>query len=176
MRINHVFQEAERGVRELDLQAEALAAFKNGFGVLAQKALKIGMLFSLLVFWFGDMALKLVAGFPQKTLIGSFFSGPFDDRVLVFPSLAALLILALTGIVINSFIFPRFKKKTLEDLEGLIPFETAYKRDLWRRVRDRVSSRIEEEGFKQLWISHSWYRKRLKKVLDKDIGRLKSKW
>jgi len=176
MRINHVFQEAERGVRELDLQAEALEAFKNGFGVKAQKALKVGMLISLLVFWFGDLAFKLVAGFPQKTLIGSLFSGPFDDRVLVFPSLAALLILAVTGIVINSFIFPRFKKKTLEDLESLIPFETAYKRDLWRRVRDRVSSRIEDEGYKQLWISHSWYRKRLKKVLDKDIGRLKRKW
>jgi len=152
MRINHVFQEAERGVRELDLQAEALAAFKNGFGVLAQKALKVGMLISLLVFWFGDLALKLVAGVPQKTLIGSLFSGPFDDSVLVFPSLAALLVLILTAVVINSFIFPRFKTTT------------------------RVLSRIEEEGYKQLWISHSWYRKRLKKVLDRDIGRLKSKW
>jgi GTPase SAR1 family protein len=176
MRINHVFQEAERGVRELDLQAEALAAFKNGFGALAQKALKLGMLFSLLVFWFGDLALKLTAGVPQKTLIGSLLSGPFDDSVLVFPSLAALLILAVTGVVIYSFIYPRFKKKILEDLESLIPFETAYKRDLWRRVRDRVSNSIEEDGFKQLWISHAWYRKRLKKVLDKDIGKLKSKW
>ncbi len=176
MRINHVFQEAERGVRELDLQAEALAAFKSGFGLHVQKALKIGLLFSLLVFWFGDLLLKLVAGFPQKTLVGSLFSGAFDDRVLVFPSLAALLILALTAVVINSFIFPRFKKNILEDLDNLIPFETAYKRDLWRRVRDRVSSRIEEEGYKQLWISHSWYQKRLKKFLDKDIGRLKRKW
>jgi hypothetical protein len=176
MRINHVFQEAERGVRELDLQAEALAAFKNGFGIQAQKVLKGGMLLSLLVFFFGDLALKLVTGFPQKTFIGSLFSGSFDDRVLVFPSLAALLILVLTGVVINNFIFPRFKKNTLEDLDSLILFETAYKRDLWRRVRDRVSSRIEEEGYKQLWISHSWYQKRLKKFLDKDIGRLKSKW
>lgn len=176
MRINHVFQEAERGVRELDLQAEALAAFKNGFGIQAQKGLKVGLLLSLLVFWFGDLALKLVAGFPQKTLIVSLFSGPFDDRVLVLPSLAALLILALTAIVINSFIFPWFKKNTLEDLDSLIPFETAYKRDLWRRVRDRVSVSIETEGYKHLWISHSWYRKRLKRFLDKDIGRLKSKW
>ena len=176
MRINHVLQEAERGVRELDLQAEALAAFKNGFGVKTQKSLKVGMLLSLLVFWFGDLALKLVAGFPQQTLLGSFFSGAFDDKVLVFPSLAALLILALTAVVINSFIFPRYKKNTLENLDSLIPFETAYKRDLWRRVRDRVSSLIEDEGYKQLWISHSWYRKRLKKFLEKDIGRLKSKW
>jgi GTPase SAR1 family protein len=176
MRINHVFQEAERGVRELDLQAEALAALKTGFGVKVQKTLKFGLLVSLLVFWFGDLLLKLAAGFPEKTLIGSLFSGAFDDRVLVFPSLAALLVLGVTGIVISSFIFPRFKKKTLEDLDNLIPFETAYKRDLWRRVRDRVSTCIEEEGYKQLWISHAWYQKRLKKFLDKDIGRLKKKW
>jgi GTPase SAR1 family protein len=176
MRINHVFQEAERGVRELDLQAEALAAFKNGFGGKAQKVLKVGLLLSLLVFWFGDLALKLAAGFPQKTLIVSLFSGAFDDSLLVFPSLAALLVLVLAAIVINSFLFPRFKKNTLEELDSLIPFETAYKRDLWSRIRDRVSSSIEEEGYKHLWVSHSWYRKRLKRFLDKDIGRLKSKW
>jgi hypothetical protein len=176
MRINHVFQEAERGVRELDLQAEALAAFKNGFGLQVQKALKVGLLVSLLVFWFGDLLLKLVAGFPKATLVGSLFSGAFDDRVLIFPSVAALLVLALTGLVIITFLFPGFKKRALEDLDSLIPFETAYKRDLWRRVRERVSTRIEEEGYKQLWISHSWYQRRLKKFLDKDIGRLKSKW
>ena len=176
MRINHVFQEAERGVRELDLQAEALASFKSGFGVQMQKALKVGLLISLLVFWFGDMVLKLAAGFPQSTLLGSLFSGAFDDTVLVFPSLAALLILVLTGVTISNFIFPRFKKKTLEDLDSLIPFETAYKRDLWCRVRHRVLSSIEEEGYKQLWIGHAWYQRRLKKFLDKDIGRLKNKW
>jgi hypothetical protein len=176
MRINHVFQEAERGVRELALQSEALAAFKSGFGLKVQKVLKIGLLISLLVFWFGDLLLKLAAGFPKATLLGSLFSGAFDDRVLVFPSLAALLVLCLTGIVISSFVFPRYKKHALEDLDNLIPFETAYKRDLWRRVRDRVSTRIEEEGNKQLWIGHSWYQRRLKKFLEKDIGRLKNKW
>ena len=176
MRINHVFQEAERGVRELDLQAEALAAFKNKFALRVQKGLKIGLLISLLVFWFGDLLLKLAVGFPKTTLIGSIFSGPFDDRVLVFPSLAAILILVLTGIIINNLLFPRFKKSTLQDLDSLIPFETAYKRDLWRRVRSRVAGRIEEEGYKQLWVNHSWYRRRLKKFLEKDIGRLKGKW
>jgi EH domain-containing protein 1 len=176
MRINHVFQEAERGVRELALQAEALAAFKNSFGLQVQKALKVGLLLSLLVFWFGDLLLKLASGIPQTTLLGSLFSGAFDDRVLVFPSLAALLILAITGIVISSIMFPRFRKGVLQDLDGLIPFETTYKRDLWRRVRDRVASRIEVEGYKQLWIGHSWYQRRLKRFLEKDIGRLKSKW
>ena len=176
MRINHVFQEAERGVRELDLQAEALAAFKGGFGVQVQKALKVGLLASLLVFWFSDLLLKLVAGFPQKTILGSLFSGAFDDRVLVFPSLAALLVLGLTGVAIYSFIFPRYKKNTLENLDNLIPFETAYKRDLWTRVRERVATRIEEDGYKQLRVGHAWYRRRLKRFLEKDIGKLKKKW
>jgi hypothetical protein len=176
MRINHVFQEAERGVRVLDLQAEALAAFRTGFGLKVQKVLKVGLLVSLLVFWFGDLLLKMTAGVPKTTILGSLISGVFDDRVLIFPSLAAMLVLALTGVTISNYMFPRFRKNTLEDLDSLIPFETAYKRDLWRRVRPRVSGSIEEEGYKQLWISHSWYQRRLKKFLEKDIGRLKSKW
>lgn len=176
MRINHVFQEAERGVRELDLQAEALEAFKNGFRVRTRKVLQIGMLVSLLVFFFGDIVLKLAAGFPQKTILGSLFSGSFDDALFIFPSLAALLVLVLTGVTITNFIFPRYRKNIIEDIDSVIPLETAYKRDLWRRVRDRVMDSIEAKGFKQLWMSHSWYRKRLKKVLDKDIGRLKQKW
>ncbi|MBW2502341.1 MAG: dynamin family protein [Deltaproteobacteria bacterium] len=176
MRVNHVFQEAERGVRELDLQAEALAAFKDSFGRQVQKVLKVGLLVSLLVFWFGDLLLKLVAGFPQATLLGSLFSKNFDDRLLVLPSLAALLVLAISGLIIASFVYPRFRKRTLENLDDLIAFETAYKRDLWRRVRDRVAARIREEGYRQLWISHAWYRRRLKRFLEKDIGRLKNKW
>lgn len=176
MRINHVFQEAERGVRELDLQAEALAAFKAGFGVKMQKVLKYGMLISLLIFWFGDLLLKMTAGFPKTTLLGSLFSGAFADTTLIFPSVAALVILGVTGIIIGYFMFPRFKKNTLEDLDSLIPFDTAYKRDLWRRIRHRVTRSIEEDGYKQLWIGHSWYQRRLRKFLDKDIGRLKSKW
>ena len=141
-----------------------------------QKVLKYGLLISLLTFWFGDLLLKLTAGFPKTTLLGSLFSGAFDDATLIFPSLAALVIIGLTGTIIGYLIFPRFRKHTLEDLDSLIPFETAYKRDLWRRVRPRVLSTIEEDGFKQLWISHSWYQGRLKKFLEKDIGRLKSKW
>ena len=116
MRINHVFQEAERGVRELDLQAEALAAFKNGFGDKAQKIIKGGVLLSLLVFFFGDLVLKLAAGFPQKTMIGSLFSGAFEDSVLVFPSLAALLILVLTAIVIIAFCFPGLRRRHWRNL------------------------------------------------------------
>jgi GTPase SAR1 family protein len=176
MRINHVFQEAERGVRELDLQAEALAAFKDSFGIQVQKALKVGMLASLLMFWFGDLLLKLVAGFPETTLLGSIFSKNFDDRLLVFPSLAALLVLSLAGLIIAGFVFPRFKKRVLVNPDDLIHFETAYKRDLWRRVRDRVAARIAEEGYWQLLISHRRYRRRLKRFLEKDIGRLKGKW
>ena len=176
MRINHVFQEAERGVRELDLQAEALAAFKNKFALRVQKGLKIGLLISLLVFWFGDLLLKLALGFPKATLIGALFSGTFEDRILVYPSLAALIVLIVTGVVINNFVFGRFKKRTLADLDSLIIFDTAYKRDLWRRIRDRVAARIEEDGYRQLWIGHAWYRRKLKKFLEKDIGRLKNKW
>ena len=53
---------------ELDLQAEALAAFKSGFGLYVQKGLKIGMLISLLilplympVLIFGSAAVKAAA-------------------------------------------------------------------------------------------------------------------
>ncbi|MBE9519781.1 MAG: dynamin family protein [Proteobacteria bacterium] len=176
MRINHVFQEAERGVRELALQAEALAAFKNGFGVRLQKALQVGMLAALLVFFFADLLAKSIWGLPQATLVGSLFSGTLDSTSFVFPALGGLIVIGLTVLVIHSFVFPKFVKNTLVDLDNLIPLETAYKRDLWRRIREKVAGLIEEKGYKQLWIGHTWYLRRLKKILDKDIGRLKKKW
>ena len=176
MRINHVFQEAERGVRELALQAEALAAFKNGFGVQLQKALRIGMLAALLVFFFGDLLVKSIGGFPQTTLVGSLFSGTLDSTSFAFPALGGLIVIGLTILAIHSFVFPKFVKTTLVDLDSLIPLETAYKRDLWRRIREKVAGLIEEKGYKQLWIGHTWYLRRLKKILDRDIGRLKKKW
>jgi GTPase SAR1 family protein len=176
MRINHVFQEAERGVRELALQAEALAAFKSGFGIKLQKTLRIGLLAALLVFFFGDLIVKLIAGFPQSTMLGSLFSGTMDNTSMVFPAIGGLVVIALTLLVIYSVVFPQFVKSTLVDLDTLIPLETAYKHDLWRRIREKVAGLIEKEGYKQLWVSHTWYLRRLKKILDRDIGRLKKKW
>jgi GTPase SAR1 family protein len=176
MRINHVFQEAERGVRELALQAEALAAFKSGFGIKLQKTLRIGLLAALLVFFFGDLIVKLIAGFPQSTMLGSLFSGTMDNTSMVFPAIGGLVVIALTLVVIYSVVFPQFVKSTLVDLDTLIPLETAYKHDLWRRIREKVAGLIEKEGYKQLWVSHTWYLRRLKKILDRDIGRLKKKW
>jgi len=176
MRINHVFQEAERGVRELALQAEALAAFKRGFGLKLQKTLRIGLLAALLVFFFGDLLAKILIGYPQSTMLGALFSGTADNTIMVFPAIGGLVVIAFTVLIIHSFVFPKFVKTTLVDLDTLIPLETAYKHDLWRRIREKVAGLIEKEGYKQLWISHTWYLRRLKKILDRDIGRLKKKW
>jgi hypothetical protein len=176
MRVNHVFQEAERGVRELALQAEALAAFKNGFGIKLQKAMRMGFLAALLVFFFGDLLTKILLGFPQTTFLGALFSGSLESASLVYPAIGGLVVIALTVLAIHGFVFPRFVKNTLVDLDTIIPLETAYKRDLWRRIRDKVAELIGEQGYKQLWIGHTWYLRRLKRILDKDIGRLKKKW
>jgi hypothetical protein len=109
-------------------------------------------------------------------MLGSFFSGTLDNTSMVFPAIGGLVVIALTILIIHSYVFPKIVKNTLVNLDTLIPLETAYKRNLWRRIREKVAELIEEKGYKQLWISHTWYLRRLKKILDKDIGRLKKKW
>lgn len=171
LRLNHILQEVDRGIRKLALQAEALAAFKKGFNKGQEKIWRVGMLVALAVFCFGDFLLHLAVGFPPTSLIQALGNGAITVQDLLWPGVGAFLVLVATLLIIYRFQFPRFVRKTLADLDSLIPLETAYKKDLWWRVREDVSAIIAEQGRKQLYKPHSLSRKRLENFIAKDLRR-----
>lgn len=171
MRLNHIHQEIDRGVRELALVVEAMASFRSRFNTRLVKVLRLGSVPALLVFFFGDLSLNLLAGFPRTTFLGALFSGSVSMNHLLGPLLGFFLVLAVCTVYVRRLLFPRFVKEALAGLDDLLPLETAYKRDIWRRVRGRVFSLVAEHGRRQLFTGHRRDLKRIGQFLEKDLPR-----
>ena len=169
MRLNHILQEVDRGVRELALQAEAYAAFNRGFGKRYRKVLRAGTIAALLVFVFGDLVTNLFAGFPGTPLLKAFMTGTLQPGVFIWPAVGGLAVLVLILIFIQRVQLPRFVRKTLTNLDKLIPLETAYKRDIWGRVRGQLHKKIATNGQRLLFQNHTRYLKRMEQFIHKDL-------
>ncbi len=169
LRMNHILEEVDRSIRELSLQVEALESFRKGFRTKMQGLLRGGTVFAVLAFLFGDLAGNYLTGFPEKTLIGGLLNGSFSTELLIWPAAAGLLVLLVLFALIQQVLFPRHVKKTIENLDTLLPLETAYKRDLWDRVAGQVSKRISGQGYRQLWVNNKRYLKRMDHFLEKEL-------
>jgi hypothetical protein len=170
IRINHILQEVDRSIRELALQLEAFAAFNSGFRKYYQKTMRAGTLAALLVFLFGDLLANLAIGFPKTSWLAILVTGEITQYDFLWPAIGGLAVLALTIFFIQRFLFPRYTKKMLADLDHLIPLETAYKRDLWIRVRAELHRKFSGSPGKVLFKDHRRYLKRLELFISKDLN------
>ncbi len=172
MRINHLFEEVERGIREISLQVEALSAFRAGFSKRLKKIFRIGAITVLAVLLGGDLLLKLVTGYPESTFIWEFVKGSLKPEHLFIPGAAAFLVIIAFMILINKIAFPQYVKATLENLDTLLPLETKYKKDLWGRVKESIQQILTEKARRYIWINHDHYHKRIERFLERDLRKL----
>jgi EH domain-containing protein 1 len=172
MRLNHMLQEVDRVVRELEIEIEALAAFRRGFVQRLKGVVRTWGLVALLAFFFGDLVMKLLFGYPDTPFVEALLTGRLDLNGLLWPTVWTCLVLASASLYVQRMLFPRFVKNTLKNLDSLIPLETAYKRDLWGRVRDRIHGIITDQARKQIWIAHGRYLGKIRGFLKKDLSRL----
>jgi EH domain-containing protein 1 len=170
MRLNHILQEVDRGVRELALELEALASFRNNFGRRLREVAKASGLVALAAFFLGDVSMKLLTGYPEHTLVGSMLARSAAAENLLWPVIGVLLVAAATSLYVQRILFPKFKKQTLEDLDSLIEFDTAYKKDLWRRVRSWVHTLISTQARRHVLIAHGRNLARIERFLEKDLS------
>ncbi len=89
----------------------------------------------------------------------------------LWPIVWAMLVVALASLYVQRILFPKFTKNTLKDLDNLIPLETAYKKDLWNRVKHRIHKLIEDQARRQILITHGRYLRKIERFLDKDLSR-----
>ena len=171
MRLNHILQEVDRVVRELGLEIEAMVAFQKRFIHKFKGVLRTWGMAAILAFFFGDLVMKLLTGYPDTPLAGALLTGNMSFEHFLWPIVWALLVVALASLYVQRILFPKFTKNILKDLDNLIPLETAYKKDLWNRVKYRIHKLIEDQARRQVLITHGRYLGKIEHFLDKDLSR-----
>ncbi len=174
MRMNHILEEVDGVVREQAMVLEALANFKSGFWNNIKGTVKIGCAVSLIVFLLGDVLLNLLFGFPESPFIMSLLSGSLRGEDLLLPTAGLLLTIALFVLYIQRLQFPRYVKQVLENLDGVVKLDSAYRRDLWAKVRDRVGKIIQAQARRHIWINHQRGLNKLLAFLETELKALYS--
>jgi len=172
LRLNHIFEEVDRGIRELMMQIEAYGAHRARFlqpnNVLIWTALIAGLFVLLL----GDIILNLTTGFPDSSWLVSLMTGKFKASQLYLPCGAAMIVFATALAISRKILLPLQIKKSLAALDTLIPLPTAYRQDLWQRVRLLVEKRLTDYPVQCTLGRHKKIHRKLARFLDRDLKKL----
>ena len=172
MRLFHILQEVDVRLREVAIMAEAFENFKNNFKKRLKSIWKTAFVATIGGFLFGDVLMKLILGFPETTFLEALLNGTVSFSTLLWPALWALAIMALIALYVQRFYFPKFVKETVDNIDSLCKIDTAYKGDLWSRVKDKVKGMIKKNGKQLLWLPHARYHKRLNDMINKDLKKM----
>ena len=169
MRLYHMLQEVDGVVRELALEIEALERFKNIFRRRLWNYAKTVIFSGILAFFFGDLFMNLFFGYPDSPFVVDLVSGQAGIHSLLWPFVWLLLTIGAGSLLFQKIVFPRFVKQYASNPDPLVRLKTRYDRDLWPKIKARVSNLIEKRGKRHVWIPHSKHLARVRRFLKKDL-------
>lgn len=154
LRINHILQNVDKQILELRMIAEAMAVYSEGGRKILATACKRALAAGLLCFLFLDTLTHQLWGFPEKTILPTLLNGAVEPRQLLIPLGGAALVAGLIGLVFLKWQFPRHAWRCRQTLSSLIPLETAYRRNLWERVKEKVNDLLLKPTLCGLLVNH----------------------
>lgn len=150
-RINHVLEDIDRQVNEVQIVAQAVAEVLRRGSTLFWKYANTTVFLAVVLFLFGDLVLAGILPFIDQTLIASLRAGTFTPATLIVPSLLALAMLMLGSLAFSKFSFRRLRKKSLANPAGLVVLDSDYRRNLWRKMEGKVRENLMAIKVGDLW-------------------------
>jgi EH domain-containing protein 1 len=172
LRLDHILQDVDRSIRELRLQIEALANYQSGFYSRLKHVIRNGALAALLLFFFGDLTLKLLTGYPDQVFVEAMLAGNLEAAHWAWPIGFAMIALIFSYFYVQYLLYPRYLRRTLADLDRLVTLPTVYEQDLWQRAKERVHLLVTKAGRGFLWARHRKHLRQVDSFLNKDLRRI----
>lgn len=168
-RLNHILQDIDRQVNELQIICEAMSAFSSkGRGILGT-VMKVGLVSSLAALFFAGPIIQSLIGFPEQTLISALLSGNVGLTHLTFPVTCSAFVGFLFWLWFTRWSFPRLVKKSLKEKKKLVSLENEYRKNLWDKVEDRVTELLSRAKVTDLGAVHSSNLGRIRQFVASDL-------
>lgn len=168
-RINHILEDIDRQVNEVQIVAEAVSEFLNRANKVFWKFANITVSISILLFLFGDVLLNALISFPDNTLITSIRNGEFSLTILLIPSILAVLTLLIGSFSFSKIAFRRQLKKAMVNGADLVTLETDYRKNLWRKMEAKVRENLQGLKVKDLWSGYGRGLTKIQNFLNNDL-------
>lgn len=168
-RVNHILEDIDRQVNELQIVAEAVTEFIRRADKIFWKFANITTVIALLLFLFGDVLLNALLSFPENTLVASIRNGQFSLMQLVIPAIFGGGTLIIGFLSYSRIAFPNIKKKALANGIELLKIDSEYRSNLWRKMGDKVRENIATLTFADLWRGYSRSLSKINTFLNVDL-------
>lgn len=168
-RINHILEDIDRQVNEVQIVAQAVAEFLRRANILFWKFANATMVLAIILFLFGDIFLASLFSFPETTLIASLKGGDVALTTFVVPVVLALVTLLIGSFGFSKIAFPRLKKKTLAHASSLVSLESDYRKNLWQKMEFKARQNLLGLTVNDLWTGYSRGLAKIDQFLNYDL-------
>lgn len=168
-RINHILEDIDRQVNELQMVSEAVGEFIKRTNKKFWRVTNISLAVALLLFFFGDVVVQSVTGFPAETMVTSIRNGTFSLMNLIVPVCLALGVLLIGSLSFSKVIFKQQQKKALANGSALVELDTDYRRNLWQEMEGKVRENLQGLKVKDLWKGYGWSHSKIQNFLNNDL-------
>jgi len=169
-RINHILEDIDRQVNEVEIVAEAVGNFLQRAGKMFRKFFNGTVLAAILLFLFGDVIAQSILAFPDETFVTSLRSGTFTLPTLIMPVILAIVAL-LVGFYSYGVVFRSMLKKALSNSQDLVVLNSDYRTNLWRKMQGKALENLKALKVKDLWSGYGRSLNRIRSFLNNDLKR-----
>lgn len=175
LKISHILHLIDRKLSDLKLVVEAMHRFASHGRRLFRRSLKNGFLVGVVFFFFLDLLLFAVLNSAGEALLPSLLSGGAALSQLIIPAAGFLAAMATASLWFAKWRLPRYKKRSLQDVNQLVRLGTDFRRDAWQRVENQVKALIEKTNFKALHYAHHKHLSFIEKFSQEELKKYFSK-
>jgi len=168
-RINHILEDIDRKVNELQIVAEAVAGFTMRCQQVSWKITKITIAVALLLFLFGDVLLNSLISFPESTLITAVRNGTFSLGNLVIPAIFGLVTLTIGAISFSKVAYPQMLKKALVNGTDLVRINNDYRKNLWKKMESKAKENLTVLSVRDIWSGYGRSLVKIQSFLNNDL-------
>ena len=168
-RINHILEDIDRQVNEVEIVAESVNGFLRRANSVYWKFANVTIIVAAILFFFGDVILNAVSGYPETTMLTSIRVGPFAPTTLILPLILAIATLVIGSLAYSKLAFRQLKKKAVANGAELLELNTDYRKNLWEKMSAKAKENLESLGPYDLWRGYGRSLTKIQNFLSNDL-------
>jgi EH domain-containing protein 1 len=174
-RINHILEDIDRQVNEVQIVAEAVNQFLKRASKVFWKFFNVTVGIAILLFLFGDVLLNALISYPGKTLITSIRGGEFSLSILIVPAAFALVALLIGTFSYSKIAFKQQLKKAMANGTDLVSLDNTYRKNLWQKMESKARENLSGLSVKDLWSGYGRSLTKIRNFLNNDLKKYYAK-
>jgi EH domain-containing protein 1 len=168
-RINHILEDIDRQVNELQIVAEGVGEFINRANKRFWKFTSITIIIAVALFLFGDFLSNMFLDFPDTPLLTSIRDGSFSVTNLLIPVILAGITLIIGSIGYSKIAFRSIWKKALTNTQDLVTLDNTYRKNLFTKMEGKIKENLRGMSVNDLWRGYSWSLTKIQNFLNNDL-------